>query len=177
MMSENKMEQVNSMNDGRFTSVEQPNNAQFAGIENLNVGLFTPVNDAKSYKITDVNALQGYANGIVVRLPDFAEGQPLIAKIKRPSMLALAKSGKIPNSLLNAAGTLFAEGGSGLDVDNPNMLKEMYEVCKVICEASLIQPTLAEIESAGLELTDEQIMVIFNYSQVGVKALENFREE
>lgn len=173
MMSENN----GMMNNGTVVQMESQNNVQNVGNNNLNVGQFTPVNDTKPYNITDVNSLRNYVNGIVVRLPDFAEGQPFVARIKRPSMLALAKSGKIPNSLLNAAGTLFAEGGSGLDADNPNMLNEMYEVCKVICESSLLEPTLADIQSVGLELTDEQIMAIFNYSQVGVKALENFREE
>lgn len=137
----------------------------------------TPINDSRVQSITDFSSLQAYAQGVIVRLPDFAEGQPFVARIKRPSMLVLAKSGKIPNSLLNAAGTLFAEGGSGMDADNPNMLSDMYDVCKVICESALVQPTMSEIESAGLVLTDEQVMAIFNYTQVGVKALENFREE
>lgn len=136
-----------------------------------------PVNDGRVQNITDFSNLQAYAKGVIVRLPDFAEGQPLIVRMKRPSMLVLAKSGKIPNSLLNAAGALFSEGGAGMDADNPKMLSDMYDVCKVICESALVQPTMQEIESAGLDLTDEQIMAIFNYTQVGVKALENFREE
>lgn len=144
---------------------QQPNN------------IVNPVNGGNVKAITSFSDLQSYAKGTIVRLPDFAEGQPFVARVKRPSMLVLAKSGKIPNTLLNAAGTLFAEGGSGLDADNPNMLKDMYEVCRVICEASLVEPTVSDIESAGMELTDEQIMAIFNYTQVGVKALENFREE
>ena len=40
-----------------------------------------------------------------------------------------------------------------------------------------MEPSLAEIESVGLELTDDQMMALFNYSQVGTKALESFRQE
>ena len=136
-----------------------------------------PVNCDKVMGITSVSDLQSYAAGVVVRLPDFAEGQPFVARVRRPSMLVLAKSGKIPNTLLNAAGELFAKGGSGLDSDNEKMLSDMYDIMHIICEASLIQPTLAEIEGAGLVLSDDQMMAIFNYSQAGVKALESFRKE
>ena len=136
-----------------------------------------PVNCDDVMKITSVTDLQRYAEGTVIRLPDFAEGQPFVARIRRPSLLVLAKSGKIPNSLLTTAGELFAKGGGGLDSDNVNMLSDMYNIMHIICEAALIKPTLAEIESAGIQLSDDQMMAIFNYAQTGVKALESFRKE
>ena len=40
-----------------------------------------------------------------------------------------------------------------------------------------MEPTLQQIKSAGLELSDDQIMAIFSYTQVGVKALESFRSK
>ena len=136
-----------------------------------------PVNCEQAMNITSASDLQAYASGVVVRLPDFAEGQPFVARIRRPSMLVLAKSGKIPNTLMATAGELFSKGGSGLDPDNINMLGDMYDIMHIICEASLIQPSLNDIEAVGLELSDEQMMAIFNYSQAGVKALESFRQE
>ncbi len=126
---------------------------------------------------TSLSDLQSYTQGAVVRLPDFAEGQPFVARLRRPSMLMLAKAGKIPNALLNTANELFAKGGGGLDTDDPDMLKNFYDTCKVLCEAALMQPTMAEIEQAGIELADNQMMAIFNYSQSGVKALQSFRQE
>lgn len=127
-------------------------------------------------KVTSLTDLQGYKEGKVVQLPDFAEGQPLIARVRRPSMLVLAKSGKIPNSLMSAASELFTKGGSDMDIDNPKLLSDMYDVCHLIAESTLIEPTLADIESVGLTLTDDQLMAIFNYSQVGVQALDSFRQ-
>ena len=80
---------------------------------------------ASNAKITTIHDLQGYVGGKIVRLPDFAEGQPLVARVKRPSLLIMAKQGKIPNTLLGAAGELFTKGGSGVDSDNTRMLGDM----------------------------------------------------
>lgn len=140
-------------------------------------GEVIPVNCDESMKVTSISDLHSYASGTVVRLPDFGDGQPFVARMRRPSMLVLAKSGKIPNTLLNVASELFAKGGSGLDTDNVNMLGDMYDICHIICESALVEPTMAEIEGAGMELSDEQLMAIFNYTQAGIKALEPFRKE
>ena len=40
-----------------------------------------------------------------------------------------------------------------------------------------MEPTMKEIESSGVELSDEQIMAIFNYTQAGVSTLKNFRQK
>lgn len=136
-----------------------------------------PINCDQMMNITTFSDLQSYTMGTVVRFPDFAEGQPFVARVRRPSMLVLAKSGKIPNNLLVAAGELFTKGGGGMDTDNENMLADIYKICEVIAEATLIQPTYQEVVSSGMELSDDQIMAIFNYTQTGVKALESFRKE
>lgn len=137
----------------------------------------TPVNCDQAMHITTISDLQSYAQGTVVRFPDFGDGQPFVARVRRPSMLVLAKQGKIPNTLLATAGELFSKGGGGLDADNENMLGDMYNIMDIIATAALIQPSMEEIKSVGLELSDDQMMAIFNYSQAGIKALESFRQE
>lgn len=137
----------------------------------------TPINCDETLKITTLGDLQSYREGAVVRLPDFSNGQPFVVRLKRPSMLALAKSGKIPNQLLTTAGELFVKGSGSFDPKDKNMLSNFYDTCHVICEAALVEPTLDEIESAGVELSDEQIMAIFNYTQAGVSTLKNFRQK
>lgn len=151
-----------------------PNQYIFGG---NNYGQVVPANCNQVMNITTVSDLQSYAQGAVVRFPDFGDGQPFVARVRRPSMLVLAKQGKIPNSLLSAAGELFSKGGDGLDSDNENMLSDMYNIMDIIATASLIQPTMEEIKGAGIELSDDQLMAIFSYSQTGIKALESFREE
>lgn len=130
----------------------------------------------KTEQVTSLEQLKQYANGNIVRLPDFAEGQPFIAKLKRPSILGMAKQGKIPNSLLVKTNELFVQSGS-LDTEENSMMQEIYDVIDLIADETFVEPTYKEIKSTGIELTDEQMMFIFNYSQQGVKALESFRTE
>nr|DAS64939.1 MAG TPA: hypothetical protein [Caudoviricetes sp.] len=127
-------------------------------------------------QVTSLEQLKQYANGNIVRLPDFAEGQPFVAKLKRPSILGMAKQGKIPNSLLVKTNELFVQSGS-LDTEENSMMQEIYDVIDLIASETFVEPTYDEIKSTGIELTDEQMMFIFNYSQQGVKALESFRTE
>lgn len=131
---------------------------------------------AKTEQVTSLEQLKQYANGNIVRLPGFAEGQPFVAKLKRPSILGMAKQGKIPNSLLVKANELFVQSGS-LDTEENSMMQEIYDVIDLIASETFVEPTYDEIKSTGIELTDEQMMFIFNYSQQGVKALESFRTE
>lgn len=130
----------------------------------------------KKEQVTSLEQLKQYANGNIVRLPDFAEGQPFYAKLKRPSILGMAKQGKIPNSLLVKTNELFVQSGS-LDTEENSMMQEIYDVIDLIASETFVEPTYDEIKSTGIELTDEQMMFIFNYSQQGVKALESFRTE
>ena len=125
--------------------------------------------------VTSFEDLQRYARGTIVKLPGFAEGQPFVARMRRPSMMALVKVGKIPNSLLITANEMF--NGKSADTDDENIMKDMFDIMEIICETALIEPTYQQIKDAGLELSDDQIMAIFNYTQVGVQALDNFRQE
>lgn len=130
----------------------------------------------KTEQVTSLEQLKQYTDGNIVRLPDFAEGQPFIARLKRPSILGMAKQGKIPNSLLVKTNELFVQSGS-LDTEENSMMQEIYDVIDLIASETFVEPTYDEIKSTGIELTDEQMMFIFNYSQQGVKALESFRTE
>ena len=91
-------------------------NGQFGGpvqmMPQQNAQQVMPVNCDTPMNITTLADLQSYAAGTIVRFPDFAEGQPFVARVRRPSMLVLAKQGKIPNTLLTAAGELFSKGGA-----------------------------------------------------------------
>lgn len=125
--------------------------------------------------ITSLDALQEYGRGAIVQLPSFAEGQPFVARLRRPSMMALAKSGKIPNALLTTANSLFIKGG--VDAANESVMQDVLSVVDVLCTAAFVEPTYEQIKDAGVELTDEQYMFIFNYTQQGIKALQPFRGE
>lgn len=124
-------------------------------------------------EVTNLNELKKYAQGELVELPSFFEGEALKVRLRRPSLLSLASNGVIPNPLLNTAYRLFnnvqTREGDG------KFLKEQGELFNIVASQALVEPTYAEFKKHGLELTDLQLLAIFNYAQVGAKALENFR--
>lgn len=124
---------------------------------------------------TSVTDLVKYREGELVELPPFGENQPFFARLRRPSMLVLAKSGKIPNELLISANSLFEKGSGSFDSLDEQMLTKMFDVMEVICEASFVEPTYNDIKQAGIELTDDQYLFVFGYSQNGVRQLDSFR--
>ena len=132
----------------------------------------------KELKITSIEELKNIEKGEVVELPPFVGEIPFVARLKRPSMLALVKSGKIPNSLLTQANKLFVGGVEGVasrGMENEEMLDELFDILDVICEAAFVEPSFKDLRDNGIELTDEQYMAVFTYTQQGVKSLESFR--
>ena len=132
----------------------------------------------QNLQITSIEQLKKYNLGQVVELPSFGDDQPFIARLRRPSMMALAKSGRIPNELLNSANSLFLKGTNGVaersQFDDATLSK-LFDVVDLLCEASFVEPTYKELKNAGVELTDDQYMFVFNYTQNGVQALDSFR--
>ena len=84
-----------------------------------------------------------------VELPGFGDGKPWKPKLKRLSLLGLARSGKIPNELLSAVTELYQYG----TVKTPD-LKLAAETMYLIAGEALAEPTLTQLEEAGVPLTD-----------------------
>ena len=95
-----------------------------------------------------------------VELPGFGDGKPWKPKLKRLSLLGLARSGKIPNELLSAVTELYQYG----TVKTPD-LKLAAETMYLIAGEALAEPTLAQLEEAGVPLTDEQLAAIYLYAR------------
>ncbi len=88
--------------------------------------------------------------------------------VRRPSILTLARLGKIPNPLLGAAAKLFSFGGKAEDPS----LKEVADMLHIVAEASLVQPAYEQVKE---KLTDEQLMELYQFAKGGVDALHCFR--
>lgn len=131
----------------------------------------------ENIKVTSIDQLKIMSGGEIVKLPPFIQGQDFYAKLRRPSMLKLVQSGQIPNSLLRTANMLFS-GGVNEELDRDDeFMKDMFDLIDVLAGAVFVEPSWSELKQAGIELTDEQYMFIFNYTQEGVKQLEPFRED
>ncbi len=130
----------------------------------------------KQLEVTPIEDIKAYAAGEIIDLPPFSNGKPFRVQAKRPSMLVLMKSGKIPNKLMKTANEIFS--GSGVDTKtNDDYFKNIFEVIEILAEASLVSPTYKELKDAGIVLTDEQYIYLFNFTQKGVDALDSFRGE
>lgn len=133
------------------------------------------MNNTQNLTVTTMDELIRMSSGTIIELPPFVEGQPFIAQLKRPSMLALVRAGKIPNALLQSANSLFINGT--ISAKNDNAMKDLFDVLDAICEACFVNPTYKQLKDAGVELTDEQLMFVFQYTQKGVEALKGFRSQ
>jgi hypothetical protein len=122
-------------------------------------------------QVTSLEQLKKIAQGDIIPLPSFTGDEPFIVRAKRPSLLALIKSGAIPNTLLKAAQELFY----GKDVNSDVDMSQLTDVMTVIAEKALIEPSMEQLNELELQLTDEQLVAIFNYTQQGLKAVEKFR--
>ena len=176
-MSREELEAYGIFSDEQIDAIVNQT-ANEAGVSSVELEPTSQIEYAKPLVISDITTmsqLSSYAKGNIVRLPDFAENQPLVVMLRRPSLLVLMKSGKIPNSLLNTASELF-EGKSKATAADPESISKMFDVMNIIAEASLVSPTFEEITNAGIQLTDEQLIAIFNYSQRGIQGLQSFRK-
>ncbi|MCL2874253.1 MAG: esterase [Defluviitaleaceae bacterium] len=122
-------------------------------------------------RVTSINELRTNLAGEVIELSPFDAEARFFAKLRRPSLLQLAVSGGIPNPLLGAAEQLFTGGIKG-----KMEFKEMAELLILVAKEALIEPSYSELSESGINLTDLQLIEIFNYTQSGVKALSEFRK-
>ena len=126
-------------------------------------------------KVTTIDELIGYSKGQLVELPAFAEGQPFVARLIRPSLLDMVADGTIPNPLISTANKLFMSGVSSIDEKSEVDMKNFITLMDNICRRALVEPSYNLLEDNGIKLTDEQRAAIMNYVQHGVKALDSFR--
>jgi hypothetical protein len=126
--------------------------------------------------VTPLETMRIASMGNLVTMPGFGDGDTITVRLRKPNLLTLMKSGKIPNQLMNTATELFQgtkrQGKTGFTAEE---LADIGSVMMLFCEASLVEPTYKEMADAGIELTAEQMNFIVSYGQGGVKSLESFR--
>ena len=126
--------------------------------------------------ITKIEDLKKSSGGSEVELPGFVSGETITVKLCRPSLLKLIESGSIPNPLLAAASELFGKGVFELQKTKGDF-GDTAKVVLQMAKAALIEPTYEELEAADIDLTDSQLLYIYNFVQSGVNVMKVFREE
>lgn len=133
-------------------------------------------------KITSIAELKKASSGEIVELPAFTEDTTFFARLKRPSMLGMVAKGTIPNTLLTRTQEMFLgstdeNGHREYDIEDAELMKDMYRVLDLVAQESFVEPAYRELEENDISLTDEQLMFVFNYVQAGVEKLDTFRTE
>lgn len=121
-------------------------------------------------KITNIDDLKKIAEGEIVELSGW-DDNPFIVRVKRPSLQLMVAKGEIPNSLMTVA----TEAFYGKDKNTKMDMKKMSDLMFRIVDASLVEPSVKQLHDLGLDLTDQQMLEIFNYTQEGIEGLSRFR--
>lgn len=130
-------------------------------------------------QITSIEEFRNQSQPLV-DIVGFEPGQYITVRLKRISLMALCKTGKIPNSLLQKSTELFTGKRGDKQVDEAKVLENLGEldginqIIDTVCEAAMIEPKFEDVKEF---LTDEQKTEIFQWTQGGIKALESFRTE
>lgn len=132
-------------------------------------------------QVTSLDQLKKIKRTEVILVGAFEDGTELVAEVKKPDMMALMASGKVPNALLKPAMQVF--NGKTKEItdkvgDNDlDALKDMVGLLDVFAKETLVNPSFKDIQDCGIDLTMEMKLNLMAYAQGGVQALEDFRTE
>lgn len=129
-------------------------------------------------EITSIESLKQVKSTEVVELPKFADGTPLVAELKKPSVINMFINGRVTNQLLEAVTQVTEGENNGNDPEAPKKLPDMaasMNFIESLCEECMVNPTYAQVKEYAGGLTDEQMMFIYQYSQKGIETLQSFR--
>ena len=122
-------------------------------------------------KVTPIAALKKAAQKTdLVTLEGWDDTTPFVCRLRRSSLRMAITAGKIPNGLMGAAQALY----EGQDSRAKSTIKDKLAVMEIIVEDALVEPKLADLREAGIELTESQFGAIFSYAQRGIKAVQPF---
>lgn len=121
--------------------------------------------------VTSLENLKKLSEGQEVEIVGW-DKEPFVCKLKRPSLLGMVASGEIDNPLLNAAYILFHGATSNKDVVS---MKDKNEIFTRVAKSAMVEPTYEQLQEIGLDITDMQLVDIYNFTQNGIEALISFR--
>lgn len=125
-------------------------------------------------KVSTLAELQQESKGKVIEIAGFDGITPIKVKVKPVSLMAAIAGDSIPNELLSKAVEVF-EGQPKKEPYTRDKIIEMYDMLIWYARTCLVEPTYQELEEAGIELTDFQLMDIYHFAREGQAALSTFR--
>lgn len=125
--------------------------------------------------VTSIEQFRKYAGGSEVELPGFVSDETITVRLRRPSVMSMIADGKVPNPLMGIAAEMF-NGGVKSIIHSADGMKNTADLLRIYARAALVEPTYEELEAAGVQLTDGQLTVIYDYVMTGVDRIKRFRE-
>ena len=131
-----------------------------------------PEKEEEVLQVTSLSDIKREAEGELVKLKGWSN-KPFVARLKRCSMMGLVSKGVIPNSLMAVADELF----NGKSKNSKTSMTDSAKILKIIATEVLAEPRMEDLDKMDVQLTDEQLLELFQYSQRGLKGLQSFRKE
>lgn len=134
--------------------------------------------------VTTLEELKKVGEGMVVQLPNFPNGTPLVVKIRYPSLLEMMQSdGSIPNPLMGSVLEIapkevksqLSASDSAHTVPTKEQVTASMELIRSLCKKCLVSPTYTEIEELAGGMTDVQVMSLYKRIQGCFEGLGSFR--
>lgn len=123
--------------------------------------------------VIDINELKKQATE-VIEIPSFDNNGTISIRVKRPQIMRLITSGKLPNPLMGNALRLL-DGKTNLKgKDSDEIAIEGIKNVDIYCRACMVEPTF---EEADEYLTDAQKFAIFRWAINDILEVSTFRNE
>ena len=135
----------------------------------------------ENLQVTSLEQLKKVKQTEIINLGKFEDGTEFVAELKKPDLMQLAAERKIPNVLATEVVKLF-NGKNKLAKkvvaeDDAEALAQLGELMNILAKASLVNPTMKQLDEINVTLTQEMKTTIMMYFQGGVETLKNFRKE
>jgi hypothetical protein len=107
-------------------------------------------------------------------LPGWELDSDFVCKLKRPSLTDMSATvGFVPNPLMGTVADLFMPTSKKLEKMEQ---EKQAKALQLMAKFALQEPTYAQLEEAGIALTDEQYNAIYAFALGGAAGLDRFRQ-
>ncbi len=119
--------------------------------------------------VTSFDAILGMAptQPEELTLSGWSPGTEITVLVKKPNFYNLLAKNAIPNPLLPEMQKLFVRR---------QVAEEHGKASADFAKECLVEPTYTQLEEAGVELTDDQLLELCMYATLGPELLRSFRE-
>lgn len=132
-------------------------------------------------QVTSLEELKQIAqkvNGEIIEIPGFDDMSVLNVKVRRISLTDLVQCDVLPNVLLLEVQKILDKKQKGHEMkgkEYERAIKNLEQFTEIVYKQALIEPSVSDFESVGLELNKVQKSMIAEYAIGDTSRLERFR--